>query len=57
MDLKTAAEKISGGDFKARTSTASHDELGKLSAAFNKMAESLQREEELRKTSFFQRCA
>jgi len=52
MDLKKAAEKIAGGDFKARTSAASHDEIGKLSAAFNKMAESLQREEELRKHLF-----
>ena len=40
--LKKAADKIAGGDFKARTSTTSHDEIGKLSAAFNKMAESLQ---------------
>ena len=52
MDLKRAAEQIAGGDFKARTSAASHDEIGKLSAAFNKMAESLQREEELRKHLF-----
>lgn len=52
MDLKRAADKIADGDFKARTSTASHDEIGKLSAAFNKMAESLQREEELRKHLF-----
>jgi signal transduction histidine kinase len=52
MDLRMAAEKIAGGDFKARTSATSHDEIGKLSAAFNKMAESLQREEELRKHLF-----
>ncbi|RJQ40304.1 MAG: sensor histidine kinase [Nitrospiraceae bacterium] len=51
-DLKAAAEKIAGGDFLVRTSVTSHDELGKLSAAFNKMAESLQREEELRKHLF-----
>ena len=52
MDLKKAADKIAGGDFKARTSATSRDEIGKLSAAFNKMAESLQREEELRKHLF-----
>ena len=52
MDLKMAAEKIAGGDFLVRTSASSHDEIGKLSAAFNKMAESLQREEELRKHLF-----
>lgn len=52
MDLKQAAEKIADGDFKARTSATSNDEVGKLSAAFNKMAESLQREEQLRKQLF-----
>ncbi|MBI3377697.1 MAG: HAMP domain-containing histidine kinase [Nitrospirae bacterium] len=52
MNLKMAAEKIADGDFMVRTSASSHDEIGKLSAAFNKMAESLQREEELRKHLF-----
>lgn len=49
MNLKKVAEKISLGDFSARTAIQSGDEVGKLSASFNKMAESLQREEELRK--------
>lgn len=49
MNLKNAAEKISKGDFTARTDTNSYDEVGKLSGTFNKMAESLQREEKLRK--------
>ena len=47
--LTEAAEKIAGGEFSARMKTASRDEVGKLSAAFNKMASSLQKEEELRK--------
>jgi two-component system sensor histidine kinase BaeS len=47
--LTEAAEKIAGGEFKVRINTASRDEVGKLSAAFNKMASSLQKEEELRK--------
>jgi signal transduction histidine kinase len=49
MNLKSAAEKISQGDFSTRTSTKSHDEVGKLSDVFNNMAESLQKEEKLRK--------
>ena len=49
MELKQAAEKIASGDFSARTESSTHDEVGKLSQAFNKMAESLQKEEELRK--------
>jgi len=49
MKLKRAAEKIAAGDFGVRTSLKSNDEVGKLSETFNRMAESLQREEELRK--------
>ncbi len=47
-NLKKAAEKIASGDFTVRTSPISYDEVGKLAETFNKMAESLQREEELR---------
>lgn len=47
--LKAAAEKISKGDFTVRTTVSSKDEVGKLSESFNIMAESLQKEEELRK--------
>jgi two-component system sensor histidine kinase BaeS len=47
--LKLAAEKVARGDFRARTAKRSDDEIGKLSEMFNKMAESLQKEETLRK--------
>ncbi|MBI5211768.1 MAG: HAMP domain-containing histidine kinase [Nitrospirae bacterium] len=50
--LKTAAEKIAQGDFNVRIIPKSDDDVGKLSTAFNRMAESLQREEELRKHLF-----
>jgi two-component system sensor histidine kinase BaeS len=49
MKLKNAAEKIAKGDFKVKTDIKSHDEVGRLSETFDRMAESLQREEELRK--------
>jgi len=52
MSLKTAAEKIAKGDLTARTALTSADEVGELSKSFNKMAESLQKEEELRKHLF-----
>lgn len=48
-DLKIAAEKIAKGDFNVKIIPTSGDEVGKLSESFNKMAESLQKEEELRK--------
>ncbi len=48
-DLKIVAEKVAQGDFSVRTSTKAHDEVGKLSELFNKMAGSLQKEEILRK--------
>jgi two-component system sensor histidine kinase BaeS len=47
--LKTAAEKVATGDFSVRTVPMSGDEVGRLSEVFNKMAESLEREERLRK--------
>ena len=47
--LKLAAEKVARGDFRARTAKRSDDEIGKLSEMFNRMAESLQKEETLRK--------
>ncbi|MBI4691470.1 MAG: HAMP domain-containing histidine kinase [Nitrospirae bacterium] len=49
MKLKGISEKIARGDFAVRTGIRSGDEVGKLSEAFDKMAESLQREEGLRK--------
>ena len=48
-DLKLAAERVAHGDFGVRTAKGADDEIGKLSEMFNKMAESLQREEKLRK--------
>ncbi len=52
MKLKAAAEKIAGGDFSARTGIRSKDEVGSLSETFDRMAESLQKEEALRKHLF-----
>lgn len=48
-NLKNAAEKIAKGDFSVRTVSKTHDEVGKLSEVFNRMAESLQKEDQLRK--------
>ncbi len=47
--LKKASEKIAAGDFAVRISAESPDEFGNLAKTFNKMAESLQKEEALRK--------
>jgi two-component system sensor histidine kinase BaeS len=47
-ELKTAAERVGKGDLSVRLSTGA-DEIGRLKAAFNKMAEALQREDSLRK--------
>ena len=43
-------KKIATGDYTAQVSISSKDEVGQLAAAFNQMAESLQRVEQLRKT-------
>ena len=48
-ELKVAADRIAGGDFAVRMFPRSMDEVGVLSESFNEMAESLKREEELRK--------
>lgn len=48
-DLKKATEKIAGGDFSVRTVSKTHDEVGRLAEVFNRMAESLQKEDQLRK--------
>ena len=47
--LKKASEKIADGDFSARVATGSSDEVGDLAKTFNRMAESLQKEETLRR--------
>ncbi len=42
--------KIASGDYSARVQVSSNDETGQLASAFNQMADSLQRIEQLRKT-------
>lgn len=42
--------RIAAGDYTARVEVASGDEVGRLAAAFNRMADSLQRIEQLRKS-------
>ena len=49
--LTSAARRVEAGDREARTNmTAAPGELGQLAAAFDQMAESLRREDELRRT-------
>lgn len=50
--LQSASEKIAKGDFSARVSAESTGEVGDLAKAFNRMSESLQREEQLRRRLF-----
>ncbi len=42
--------KIASGDYSARVQISSKDEIGQLASAFNRMADSLRRIEQLRKT-------
>jgi len=42
--------RIAAGDYTTRVGVTSRDEVGQLAAAFNRMADSLQRIEQLRKT-------
>jgi two-component system sensor histidine kinase BaeS len=48
-ELTSAASRISEGDLTSRVRPPSRDELGELSAAFNRMAEALAVQESLRK--------
>ncbi len=48
-NLKSAAESVAKGDFNVKITPTTNDEIGKLSKSFNIMAESLQKEEKLRK--------
>jgi nitrogen fixation/metabolism regulation signal transduction histidine kinase len=48
MILADAANRLGGGDLSVRADVASADEIGKLAAAFNQMAENLQSNVELR---------
>lgn len=49
INLRMAAETISSGDFNVSVETDGKGDIGKLANAFNKMAESLKKEAELRK--------
>ncbi len=49
VELTEAAKSISEGNIKHRVSVERTDEIGKLAASFNKMAESLELQETLRK--------
>lgn len=46
--LRFAAERVAEGDFTGSVKYSGHDEVGRLIASFNKMVESLEREEALR---------
>ncbi|MCR4405040.1 MAG: ATP-binding protein [Candidatus Acetothermia bacterium] len=48
-ELTAATEGIASGDLERRVRVRSRDELGRLGEAFNKMADSLKRSEELRR--------
>jgi two-component system, OmpR family, sensor histidine kinase BaeS len=48
--MTAIADKISTGDYSGEVPMVSRDEIGKLAASFNRMAEGLQRIEQLRKT-------
>ncbi len=47
--LTSAAQKIAAGDLKQRIPNQSQDEIGTLATAFNQMADSLTKHEELRR--------
>lgn len=48
--LTTASSRIAGGDFSVRVPVQSKDELGDLAITFNRMANSLETQETLRRT-------
>ncbi|MFQ5989549.1 MAG: sensor histidine kinase [Candidatus Methylomirabilales bacterium] len=48
--MTEVTRRIADGDYTARVHTPSTDEVGQLATAFNRMADSLKRIEELRKT-------
>ena len=50
MQMTEITQKIAQGDFSARVPIRSQDEIGRLARAFNQMAESLEKIEQLRKT-------
>ena len=48
-DMRSVAERVAKGDYSCRTTSATRDEIGQLADDLNRMAESLQRIEALRK--------
>lgn len=50
MEVIDITKKISRGDYSAKVPIRSRDEIGQLAKAFNQMADSLQKVEQLRKT-------
>ena len=48
-DMAEVTRRIAAGDYSARVETAANDEVGQLGLAFNRMADSLERVEGLRK--------
>jgi signal transduction histidine kinase len=48
-ELTTAAGRVAAGDLTARVNVTSTDELGRVGAAFNQMAASLNQQEQLRR--------
>ena len=48
--MTSITKKIASGNYSASVPVKSHDEVGQLALAFNRMAESLQEIEQLRKT-------
>lgn len=48
--MHAITRKVAAGDFSARVEVSSQDEVGELGTAFNRMADSLQQLEQLRKT-------
>jgi len=49
LELSAAAGDIAAGDLSRRVALQGHDEIGKLAGSFNRMAESLEAQERLRR--------
>jgi len=49
-DMADVTRRLAAGDYTARVEVGSKDEVGELGVAFNRMADSLERVEKLRKT-------
>lgn len=49
LELSDAAGDIAAGDLTRRVGVPGHDEIGKLAASFNRMAETLESQEKLRR--------